>query len=157
VRLMTAWIYSYIWLEPRGRGRGVFLSALQSIADYWIILLSHIHSSIQLSAVVVLYIHSISLASLFIHRQTLGLSTKTRVSDGATSVCIGSDHLRPATLESERSTWVNNNFVFVLKSTCSAQTPLSGYVVTLLSTSLHSTSFARLSDRTARALESSRA
>lgn len=62
----------------------------------------------------------------------------------------------PPRLGSERSTCVNNNFLFVLFSARNPpRTPLFGYVVPLLSTSPFPPhhSFVRPSDRTARALD----
>ena len=56
---------------------------------------------------------------IFIHRQTLGLSTQKRVSDCPTGH-ESAHRIRPSSappprwLESERSTWVNNNFLLVL-------------------------------------------
>lgn len=127
VRLMTRWIYSYILLEPRAWKKRVSFALEWIVLICWNhIILSHLFS-IQLLVIIVWGIHSISPSHhyIFIHRQTLGLSTQ-RVSDCPTGH-ESAHRIRPSSappprwLESERSTWVNNNFLLVLwKSTNTA-------------------------------------
>lgn len=134
MRLMTAWIYSYI-CESRGVWkRRVSSSAAFAIdsADYWIISLFHtylLYSHRLLSFGVFIRYHPL----IFIYSQANARALNAVEGLGRTDIngvkiagpqravhesCASDQTISapPPRLESERSTCVNNNFRFVLFS-----------------------------------------